>query len=154
LADKASSQPLNIAMHQFQWASAVLCRPRVFVGVSLVLTVCILASNDTRSQIRSTTPANVLSVSENQLASSSESRPPSSTSLQPEALQSLTAQSVAKGDAKHMFDAERFAKMQGCGQPTAKMVLRWPPAEMFTVDCREMGTMLVKCERNGCLEMR
>ena len=69
-------------------------------------------------------------------------------------MQSLNTQGVIDGDARYTADVERFAKTQGCSQPMAKAVLRWPPAEMFAVDCRGTDQMLVKCERDACLEMR
>lgn len=153
----ALSKSPEIIMHRFQPALTVLSRRRMLVsGALMLLSVCLVTPTDTQAQVRGTTTATVdtTASADSRLASSAKSRATSTAVPEPNVMQSLNTQRAINGESKYRADVEQFAKTQGCSDPMARAVLHWPPAEMFAVDCRGTDQMLVKCERDACLEMR
>jgi hypothetical protein len=142
-------------MHPFALVSTAQSGLRAFIRIALVLTTCAIAPYSTGDRLPISTTGDMPSSAQNRMVESTpEHRPSSPESPQLQALQTPAHQGVLKVESKYILDAERFAQKEGCNQPTAKVVLRWPPAEMFTVDCQATDKMLVKCEADACLEMR
>jgi hypothetical protein len=56
--------------------------------------------------------------------------------------------------SKYMFNAERYAKENGCGSPVTAMNLRTPTAETFTIACTGGETLIVFCEYGDCRAMK
>lgn|SRR5579862_1160015 len=79
---------------------------------------------------------------------------PSLAALRQEPLPADAAPPISNSSARYVASAERLALTAGCKRPVAKIVLDWPPAEMFVIDCRGTDSLLVKCERSACLQMR